>query len=147
MYLSEGFFIKQLNKMKKTIIFPLLLVTLFSCVDKEYLTLDKKLYATISTKIDILTTALTEIEKTKDEKELMLKFKKTRKEYKKIEPFVEYYFQGLSRRINGPALPEIKTDDNIVNDATGFQVIEEIIFRFTFNSFISFEINISKIIC
>jgi cytochrome c peroxidase len=81
-------------------------------VDNKYLTLDKKLCATISTKIDTLSAILTEIEKTKDEKELMLKFKKTRKEYKKIEPFVEYYFQGLSRRITGPALPEIKTDDN-----------------------------------
>ena len=114
--------------MKKTIILSFLIFSLFSCVDNKYLTLDKKLYATISTKIDTLTAALTEIEKTKDEKELMLKFKKTRKEYKKIEPFIEYYFQGLSRRINGPALPEIKTDDNIVNDASGFQVIEEIIF-------------------
>lgn len=114
--------------MKKTIILSFLIFSLFSCVNKEYLTLDKKLYATIATKIDTLNAALTEIEKTKDEKELMLKFKKTRKEYKKIEPFVEYYFQGLSRRINGPALPEVKTDDNIVNDASGFQVIEEIIF-------------------
>jgi cytochrome c peroxidase len=48
-----------------------------------------------------------------------------------MEPFVEYYFQGLSRRINGPALPEIKTDDNMVNDASGFQVIEELIYSDT----------------
>ena len=54
--------------MKKTIILSFLLVTLFSCVNKEYLTLDKKLYATISTKIDTLTATLTEIEKTKDKK-------------------------------------------------------------------------------
>ena len=51
--------------------------------------------------------------------------------YKNIEPFIEYYYQGLTRRINGPALPEIKTDDNMVNDASGFQVIEEIIYSDT----------------
>ena len=103
-------------------------MSLFSCVDKEYETLEKKIHTLISINIDTLHTALTELEKTKDKKELLLKFKKTRKAYKKIEPFVEYYFQGFSRRINGPALPEIKTDDNIVNDAAGFQVIEEIIY-------------------
>ena len=70
--------------MKKTIILSFLLVTFFSCVDNKYLTLEKKLFATIATKIDTLTAALTEIEKTKDEKELMLKFKETRKEYKKL---------------------------------------------------------------
>jgi cytochrome c peroxidase len=63
-----------------------------------------------------------------DKNALVNEFKKIRTEYKKIESFIEYYFQGLSRRINGPALPEIKTDDNIVNDASGLQVIEEILF-------------------
>ena len=114
--------------MKRIIILSFLTLSLFSCVDKKYQNLEKKLHTTISIKIDTLISALTEIEKEKDKKELILKFKETRKEYKKIEPFVEYYFQGFSRRINGPALPEIKTDDNIVNDASGFQVIEEIIF-------------------
>ena len=114
--------------MKRIIILSFLMSSLFSCVDKDYKILEKKLHTTISIKIDTLDTALSEIEKEKDKEKLILKFKKTRKEYKKIEPFVEYYFQGLSRRINGPALPEIKTDDNIVNAATGFQVIEEIIF-------------------
>ena len=119
--------------MKKTIILSSLILFIFSCVNKEYQTLEKKLHTIVSIKIDTLTIALTEIEKEDDKKKLILQFKKTRKEYKKIEPFVEYYFQGLSRRINGPALPEIKTDDNIVNDATGFQVIEEIIFNDSIN--------------
>lgn len=114
--------------MKKTIILSFVIASLFSCVDKKYQNLEKKLQITISTKIDTLVTGLTEIENAKDKNGLIQKFKITRKQYKKIEPFVEYYFQGFSRRINGPALPEIKIDDNIVNDATGFQVIEEIIF-------------------
>jgi cytochrome c peroxidase len=119
--------------MKKTIILSFIILFIFSCVNKEYQTLEKKLHTTVSVKIDTLTIALSKIEKEDDKKKLILQFKKTRKEYKKIEPFVEYYFQGLSRRINGPALPEIKTDDNIVNDATGFQVIEEIIFSDSVN--------------
>ena len=45
--------------MKKTIILSFLIFYIFSCVDNKYLTLDKKLYATISTKIDTLTAALT----------------------------------------------------------------------------------------
>jgi cytochrome c peroxidase len=114
--------------MKKTIILYFVIATLFSCVDKKYQKLEKKLQTTISIKIDTLVISLTEIENAKDKNGLIQKFKKTRKQYKKIEPFVEYYFQGFSRRINGPALPEIKIDDNIINDASGFQVIEEIIF-------------------
>jgi cytochrome c peroxidase len=119
--------------MQRTAILSFLLLALFSCTDKGYKTLEDELHTTISLKIDTLSTTLAEIEKTNDKKELILKFKKTRKEYKKIEPFVEYYFQGLSRRVNGPALPEIKTDDNVVNDAAGFQVIEEIIFSDSIN--------------
>jgi cytochrome c peroxidase len=115
--------------MIRTIILLFFLLSLSSCVDKGHQTLEGKLHSTISEKIDTLNITLSEMEKIKNKKELIIKFKKTRKEYKKVELFIEYYFQGLSRRINGPALPEIKTDDNIVNDATGFQVIEEIIFN------------------
>jgi cytochrome c peroxidase len=114
--------------MTRIIILLICLLALFSCQDKEYQSLESKLHSTISEKIDTLTVVLTDMEKIEDPKKLILCFNKNRKEYKKIEPFVEYYFQGLSRRINGPALPEIKTDDNIVNDAAGFQVIEEIVF-------------------
>jgi cytochrome c peroxidase len=114
--------------MTRIIILLISLLALFSCQDKEYQSLESKLHSTIAEKIDTLTVVLTEMEKTNDQKKLIVSFNKNRKEYKKIEPFVEYYFQGLSRRINGPALPEIKTDDNIVNDASGFQVIEEIVF-------------------
>lgn len=118
----------------KNIIFLLcFLLSLFSCIDKRYQSLESKIHTVISGKIDTLSVSLTELESTKNQKELIQNFKKTRKAYKKIEPFVEYYFQGHSRRINGPALPEVKTDDNIVNDAAGFQVIEEIIFNDSIN--------------
>ena len=70
--------------MKKTIILSSLILFIFSCVNKEYQTLEKKLHTIVSIKIDTLTIALTEIEKEDDKKKLILQFKKTRKEYKKI---------------------------------------------------------------
>jgi hypothetical protein len=38
-----------------------------------------------------------------------------------------YYFQGSSRRINGPTLPDVKIDDNIVSRQL-VQVIEGVIY-------------------
>lgn len=114
--------------MNRTILLLFILAFSFSCVDKRHQTLESKLHTDISEKIDTLIGTLGNLEKTKDEEALIQHFKRSREEYKKIEPFVEYYFQGLARRINGPALPEIKTDDNVVNEAVGFQVIEEIVF-------------------
>ena len=49
--------------MKKIIILSFLMSSLFSCVDKDYKILEKKLHTTISIKIDTLNTALSEIEK------------------------------------------------------------------------------------
>jgi len=116
--------------MIRNILLTLLSLTIFSCRDsKEYQNLEQELHVAVSKKIDTLNNDLSKLENSKNKNELILIFNQTRKEYKKLEPFVEYYFQGLSRRINGPALPEIKTDDNIVNDASGFQVIEEVIYN------------------
>lgn len=56
------------------------------------------------------------------------KFASARFRYKKVESLVEYYFQGLNKRINGPALPDVKTDDNQVWPPHGFQVIEQFLY-------------------
>lgn len=101
---------------------------LFSCSNNEVQTFESEIHTSIPQQIDSLNFCLNELANAKDKPALILHFKSSRKYYKQIEPFVEYYFQGLSRRINGPALPEIKTDDNIINDASGFQVIEELVF-------------------
>ena len=114
--------------MIRNLILLLVFVSFFSCKEKEYQTLEGNIHQTVEGKIDTLTVALNELENTNETNKLLLTFQDCRHQYKKIEPFVEYYFQGLSRRINGPALPEIKTDDNVVNDAAGFQVIEELIY-------------------
>lgn len=60
--------------------------------------------------------------------ELQRQFSVARLRYKRVEGIVEYYFQGLTRRINGPALPDIKTEDNQVWPPHGFQVIEQMLF-------------------
>jgi cytochrome c peroxidase len=92
---------------------------------------DETAYSSLEDNIDSLIVVLHNLESVNDHDKLKTIFSVSRKRYKKIEPFIEYYYQGLTRRINGPALPEIKTDDNMVNDPAGFQVIEEIIFADT----------------
>jgi cytochrome c peroxidase len=48
--------------------------------------------------------------------------------YKETELFIEYYFQGLTKRINGPALPDVKTEDGQVWPPHGLQVMEQYLF-------------------
>jgi cytochrome c peroxidase len=114
--------------MQKKIIAIFLICFIYSCINKETISLEEKLHLTVTEKIEVLCTDINKLCVKNDKIALVNEFKNIRTEYKKIESFIEYYFQGLSRRINGPALPEIKTDDNIVNDASGLQVIEEILF-------------------
>jgi cytochrome c peroxidase len=118
--------------MKKLIAFICGLLLIFACsktIQNEKF--DQAAYSTLEENIDSLIVVLHNLESVNDHDKLKTIFSVSRKRYKKIEPFIEYYYQGLTRRINGPALPEIKTDDNMVNDPAGFQVIEEIIFADT----------------
>jgi cytochrome c peroxidase len=55
-------------------------------------------------------------------------FAQCRQWYKKTEALVEYYFQGLTKRINGPALPDVKPEDGQVWPPHGFQVIEQYLY-------------------
>ena len=102
--------------------------SLFSCTNKETITLEDSLKSNVIEQIDSLSTSLIQLSKCTKKDSAKIQFSKCRAIYKKTEPFVEYYFQGFSRRINGPALDEVKIDDNIVNDPSGFQVIEELIY-------------------
>ena len=49
--------------------------------------------------------------------------------YKHIEPILEYYYQGFTKRLNGPALPDVKLDDNQVWPPAGFQVLEQYLYN------------------
>ncbi len=68
------------------------------------------------------------VQNNKNTQSAQAQFANCRFKYKKIEALVEYYFQGLNRRINGPALPDIKTDDSQVWPPHGFQVIEQYLY-------------------
>jgi cytochrome c peroxidase len=59
---------------------------------------------------------------------LQEQFARCRFLYKTTEAITEYYFQGLTKRINGPALPEVKTEDGQVWPPHGFQVIEQYLY-------------------
>lgn len=55
-------------------------------------------------------------------------FRESRLLFKRTEAITEYYFQGLTKRINGPALPDVKTEDGQVWPPHGFQVMEQFLF-------------------
>ena len=55
-------------------------------------------------------------------------FADARRNYKRIESLCEYYFPNMSKFLNGPALDKNEEYDDKVVEATGFQVIEELIF-------------------
>ncbi len=55
-------------------------------------------------------------------------FLKARFAYKKIESLTEFYFSGISKAINGPAIDKAEEYDDKVVVATGFQVVEEYLF-------------------
>ena len=56
-------------------------------------------------------------------------FNLARTQFKHVESIIEYYFQGLTKRINGPALPDIKVEDGQVWPPHGFQVIEQLVYE------------------
>jgi cytochrome c peroxidase len=117
--------------MRNIFIAVISILFLFACININQEKFDTAAYASIEDKIDSIVFTINKMEGVSDGNELKKILTSSRKSYKNIEPFIEYYYQGLTRRINGPALPEIKTDDNMVNDASGFQVIEEIIYSDT----------------
>jgi len=55
-------------------------------------------------------------------------FDVARMHYKEIESIVEFYFSQLAQDINGPAIDKAEEHDDKVLEATGFQVVEELIF-------------------
>ena len=55
-------------------------------------------------------------------------FVASRYQYKKIESIVEFYFPGVAKAINGPAIDKAEEYDDKVIEASGFQVVEEQLF-------------------
>lgn len=110
-----------------------LLLYMPSCAEKKKAAIgEPAAKALFNAQMDSLFTALqhldTLIKQDGDAQALRQSFAACRSLYKRTELITEYYFQGLTRRINGPALPDIKTDDNQVWPPHGFQVIEQYLF-------------------
>ncbi len=119
--------------MKKSLVLIFGIPTIFfACQSTRPQSFDTIVRSSIDSNVVSIVKILTKIESETNTDTLKKTLITARKKYKILEPFVEYYYQGLVRRINGP-LPEVKTDDNMINEATGFQVIEEIIYSDSVN--------------
>lgn len=80
---------------------------------------------TVLKKLDLLAAATT----ADDSVKMRQYFLESRIAYKTTEAVTEYFFQGLNKRINGPALPDVRVDDGIVWPPHGFQVLEQLIWE------------------
>lgn len=69
-------------------------------------------------------------QKSNSEDSLQISFLKTRQLYKKIEPLAEYFFPSTAKLLNGPPLNEVELTDNVINEPSGLQVIEEYLYPF-----------------
>ncbi|TKC62342.1 cytochrome-c peroxidase [Pedobacter hiemivivus] len=64
----------------------------------------------------------------KDEKAIKASFLLSRAEYKKMEYYIEYFFPSTSSLLNGAPIDEIELGENLIEEPTGFQVMEELIY-------------------
>lgn len=83
-----------------------------------------------SLKTYVQNTLLPLAQKSNSEDSLQITFVKTRQLYKKIEPIAEYFFPSTTKLLNGPPLDEVELTDNVVNEPSGLQVIEEYLYPF-----------------
>ncbi|SMC62590.1 cytochrome-c peroxidase [Pedobacter nyackensis] len=65
----------------------------------------------------------------KREAQIQQSFLDARKQYKKIEYYMEYFFPTTSVLVNGAPIDEIELGENLVEQPTGFQVMEELIYE------------------
>ncbi|MEP7163637.1 MAG: cytochrome c peroxidase [Ferruginibacter sp.] len=74
--------------------------------------------------------ALNKLVKKGDEKKIQQQFLKTRKAYKQIELFAQYWFTFYAEKLNGPPIPyfEEEESDMPVQDPSGLQLIESWIY-------------------
>jgi cytochrome c peroxidase len=68
------------------------------------------------------------------EDSLQKSFIKSRRLYKKIEHFSEYFLPSTSKAVNGSPLDEVELFENAINEPSGLQVIEELVYPFEVNN-------------
>jgi cytochrome c peroxidase len=123
--------------MRNHFILTIAVICLFACNSKKQQSGHDAVQAYFEVKMDTLISNLeslkTASENNSNPDNLKLIFSKSRSNYKEIESIIEYYFQGLAKRINGPVLPDVKIDDNQVFPPHGFQVLEQNIWSLAIN--------------
>ncbi|WP_316753209.1 cytochrome-c peroxidase [Pedobacter gandavensis] len=121
---------------KKTLIFSILITitTLLSifCSTKEPAP-SLQVKAVFDQELDSLQQIVDEeffpaIQQQQEEK-LRQSFLKARNQYKKIEYYMEYFFPTTAVFINGAPIDEIELGENLIQEPTGFQVMEELIYE------------------
>lgn len=65
----------------------------------------------------------------RDEKAIKQSFLQARIKYKQLEYYIEYFFPSTSVLLNGAPIDEIELGENLIENPTGFQVMEEIIYE------------------
>jgi cytochrome c peroxidase len=65
---------------------------------------------------------------TKDQVGIKKSFAAARYQYKKVEYYLEYFFPTTAVMINGAPIDEIELGENLVEEPTGFQVMEDLIY-------------------
>jgi cytochrome c peroxidase len=127
--------------MRNHFILAIAVICLVACGNKKQKSGHDAVQAYFEVKIDTLISNLESLksvaEKKSDSDNLKIIFSKSRTNYKEIESIIEYYFQGLAKRLNGPVLPDVKTDDNQVFPPHGFQVLEQTIWSLAINDTIT----------
>lgn len=63
------------------------------------------------------------------EENIRQSFLKARNQYKKMEYYMEYFFPTTAVYINGAPIDEIELGENLIQEPTGFQVMEELIYE------------------
>jgi cytochrome c peroxidase len=119
------------SSMKSVYVVVLLLIVSCStkrAVDKPVSKIKKYLIANIES-LHRQTIALQHAVDEQRSNDAHLHFKESRLSYKKVESIVEYYFPGVAKALNGPALKKIEEEDDKLIEPTGFQVVEELIFQ------------------
>ncbi|TKC06051.1 cytochrome-c peroxidase [Pedobacter frigoris] len=124
-----------MNSIKKTIaLFCIIIITtsltLFctmnnkSSEERVKASFDQELLKLQSTVDDKLLKAVTK----KNEAQIKTAFLESRAQYKRLEYYMEYFFPTTAVLINGAPIDEIELGENLIENPTGFQVMEELIY-------------------
>jgi len=78
---------------------------------------------------DIVAQKLLKAVQDRNEKAIKQSFLLARSKYKQLEYYIEYFFPATAVMLNGAPIAEIELGENLIENPTGFQVMEEIIYE------------------